>query len=82
MSCQTLAKPLVNCWFFFAFLEQKNPSGNCCPTTTKVQLKVNVENMFGRKKELAINVLHCRRLGNLLLVLPGADAKLKKRSPS
>jgi len=27
MSCQTLAKPLVNCWFFFAFLEQKNPQG-------------------------------------------------------
>jgi len=26
-SCQTLAKPLVNCWFFFAFLEQKNPQG-------------------------------------------------------
>jgi len=45
-------------------LEQKNTSGNCCPSTTKVQLKVNVENMYCRKKELAINVLHCRRAGN------------------
>jgi len=27
MSCQTLAKPLVNCRFFFAFLEQKNLQG-------------------------------------------------------
>jgi len=55
MSCQTLAKPLVNCWFFFAFLEQKNTSGNCCPSTTKAQLKVNVENMYCRKKKLALN---------------------------
>jgi len=49
---------------FFCFFGTKKSSGNCCPSTTKVQLKVNVEDMYCRKKKIAINVRELLQLGN------------------
>jgi hypothetical protein len=55
MSSQPIAKPFVNCRFFFAFCVSKNLLKNSCQITGKCLLKINVQNIFGRKKELAVN---------------------------
>jgi hypothetical protein len=62
-SSQPIAKPFVNCWLFFAFCVSKNLLKNRCQITGKCLLKINVENIFCRKKELAVNVEYLRRQG-------------------
>ena len=63
--------PLLSAGFFFAFCFSKNLLKNCCQTTCKCLLKIKVENIFCRKKKLALNEQGLAKLGDLKNVKPG-----------